>query len=108
MIKGASYRIKLSLVASDTGLPLPPELASDVDLVLYSTSNGKAVGKYGTGDDLTAVEKPSDGVFVVPISDEESRLLDINGTAFLEGFILPCKKPVKINLGKVESVKSNG
>lgn len=107
MIKGAPYRLKLVANNSETGEPLPVELAADVDLVLYSSSGGKAVGKYGTGTGLTAVEKPSVGVFIVPVSSAETELLTVGGTAYLEGFILPCKKPVKIELGKVEAIKSN-
>lgn len=107
MIKGAPYRLKLVANNRETGEPLPVELAADVDLVLYSSSNGKAVGKYGTGTGVTAVEKPSPGVFIVPISEEETAALQDGGTAYLEGFILPCKKPVKIDLGKVDKIKSN-
>lgn len=107
MIAGAPYRLKLVMTSKETGELLPVELAADLDLVLYS-ANGKAVGKYGTGTGLTAVEKPSVGVFIVPISATETEKLTVGSTAFLEGFILPCKKPVRFNFGLIEKIKSNG
>jgi hypothetical protein len=104
IVKGAPKKYRLLIDNAETDLPASDELANDLDLRLY-TDTSKDIAKFG-GNNI-AIEHPDDGEFIVTIDAETTLLLTEGETAWLEGFILPSKESVKIELGIVEDNRAN-
>lgn len=101
LVVGAYNKFQITVENEETGLPIDPSLVDDLNLHLY-TERSKDIALYGNGE--KTISNPSNGVFIVEVDPETSILLKpfVGDTAFLEGFTLPYKMGIKIDLGKVE------
>lgn len=103
VVIGGYNKYSITVENEGTGEPIIDlSLLNDIDARLY-TERSKVIAKYGNGN--IAVEKPTEGVFIVTIDDETSEKLKpfVGDTAYLEGFLLPYKIPFQVNLGVVEN-----
>jgi len=88
-----------------TGEPIGVDLIADIDLRLY-TERSKQIAKLTIGSGIT---KTGDGQFTLEISETDTIKLNdySDDNAYLEGYLLPCKEPIVIELGKVLKNKAN-
>jgi hypothetical protein len=105
MVRGAEYRLLLPVKNKATGeLITDPELVADIELVLRHSGSSVGVKRYMVDE---GVEDLGDGTFKLTIAAEDTLLLPTKGKAFLEGFVLPCKKSIKIDLGNISDNTAN-
>lgn len=105
MVRGAKYSLVLSAKNKTTGEAITdPTLVNDIELVLCHSGSTVGVKRYKVESGITAF---GNGQYKLEISEEDTLLLPTKGTAFLEGFILPVRKSIKINLGNITDNKAN-
>jgi hypothetical protein len=103
MTRGAPVKFELRLTNEESGEPIGEELVNDMALVFYGTGSPETIVKtIKIGDGAT---KQSDGFFLIEITAEETLLLPRTGTAYLDGFLLPCKEQLVIDFGKIQNSK---
>lgn len=105
MVRGADYAFTFTAKNKTTGLPITdPELVAGVELVLRSSAERVSLKRY-TMD--SGVEALGEGKYKVTIPAADTLLLPTSGKAFLEGFTLPVKRSIKIDLGSISDNQSN-
>lgn len=105
MVRGAKYKLIFLPKNKATGeLITDTDLVDDIELVLFHSGSANAVKKYNKSN---GVEAMGDGRYTLTISDADTLLLPLVGKAFLQGFILPIKKSIKLDLGNITDNKSN-
>jgi len=100
IVKGAPFKFIVSLTDDDTNQPAGIDIASDLDLVLY-TDTSKDIALFGTTN--VPIEKLSDGEFKITIDKETTAKLTEGEMAYLEGFILPSYEDIILELGIVRA-----
>ena len=105
MVRGAKINLKLRLLGAD-GQPLSEEIVNGMELDLYTSTRRDVIAasvEVGSG-----IVKESQGVYHIEISEVDTLKLDVSGTAYLEGWLLPVHKKIAINLGKVvDNIKND-
>jgi len=105
MVRGAEYSLVFSAKNKATGEAITDaDLVNDIELVLCHSGSSVGVKKYNVESGITAL---GNGQYKLEIPKEDTLLLPTKGTAFLEGFILPVRKSIKINLGNITDNKAN-
>ena len=105
MVRGADYAFTFTVKNKTTGLPITgPELVNDFDLVLRSSASRVSLIRYSIN---SGVEALGDGKYKVTIPAADTLLLPTSGRAFLEGFTLPVRKSIKIDLGSISDNQAN-
>lgn len=105
MVRGADYAFTFTAKNKTTGLPITdPALVSSVELVLRSSAERKGLVKYTDDNGITSL---GNGQYKVTIPAADTLLLPTTGKAFLEGFTLPIKRSVKIDLGSISDNQAN-
>jgi len=105
MVRGADYNFIIRVKNRATGQLIDdPELVDGLIMVLTSSVDRKPFKRYVLGD---GIEKIEPGMFKVSIPSDDTLSLPPSSTAILEGFTLPVKHPIRINLGVVSDNAAN-
>ena len=105
MVRGADYAFTFTAKNKTTGLPITdPALVNSVELVLRSSAERKGLKKYTDGNGITSL---GNGQYKVSIPAADTLLLPTTGKAFLEGFTLPVKRSIRIDLGSISDNQAN-
>ena len=105
MVRGADYAFTFTVKNKTTGLPITdPTLVSTVELVLRSSAERKGLKKYTESQGITSL---GNGQYKITIPAADTLLLPTTGKAFLEGFTLPVKRSVKVDLGSISDNQAN-
>lgn len=102
---GQIFKKEIYLDNESTGEPIGSDLVSDIDLRLFA-DRSKQIGQYNTASGIT---KQSDGRFIITIPETDTIKLRpfVDDNAYLEGYLLPCKEPIIIEIGKILDNKAN-
>jgi len=102
---GQIFKKILQFDNEETGEPIGIDLIADMDLRLY-TERSRQIVKLIVGSGIT---KTGDGQFTLEIPETDTIKLNdyADDNAYLEGYLLPCKEPILIELGKVLKNKAN-
>lgn len=100
MVRGAPFRKTVSIRNLQSGELVDDSIAGDIELVLYSTANNVVLKRYDSQSGV-GVTKIAQATFSLDIPAEDTLLLTMPGNARLDGFLLPSRKSVKFNLGKI-------
>jgi hypothetical protein len=102
---GADYEYLLTVRCKSTGNPITdPEIVNALTLVLGTTATTTPVKRYEMNDGITALGA---GQFVVTIPHTHTLELPLAGRAYLEGFTLPRRHSIKVDLGNITTNRSN-
>jgi len=105
MVRGADYEFSVTIKNKGTGLPITdPELINGLEVVLRSSASRNAVKKYTVGSGIEAIEP---GRYKITVPSAHTLLMPTTGRAFLEGFTLPVRRSIKIDLGNVTDNQIN-
>ena len=105
MVRGADYAFTFTAKNRTTGLPITdPELVNDFDLVLRSSASRVSLKRYTIA---SGIEPLGEGKYKITIPAPDTLLLPTSGRAFLEGFTLPVRKSIRIDLGSISDNQSN-
>ena len=97
---------KVLLFENDTtGEPIGSDLINDMDIRLY-TERSKQIAKLTIGSGIT---KMANGQFLLELSEVDTIKLKefVGDNAYLEGYLLPSKLPIVIDLGKILNNRAN-
>ncbi len=99
MVRGADYSYLIAVKNRDTGQPVDdPELVNGIELVLTSSIDRQPFKVY---DMERGIEELRPGVFRVEVKSADTLLLPLTGKAVLEGFTVPVKRPITLDLGVI-------
>lgn len=107
IVIGAPISLAVTLTNDEDDSPASELLASDLELVLFSDTS-KDIANSKTGGTIV-VEHPSTGSFIVKIADTDTEKLKpfLGEIGYLEGYIMPCKEPISIELGPIINNRAN-
>lgn len=105
MVRGADYNFTFTVKNKTTGQPIvDPSLVNGMELVLTSSKEKKTLKEYSLGN---GIESLGEGKYKITISADDTLLLPTIGRALLEGFTVPVRRSVIIDMGVIGDNQSN-
>ena len=105
MVRGADYAFTFTVKNKTTGEPITnPDLVASLELVLKSSTEKVSLKKYSLNNGIKSL---GEGKYRISIPGQDSLLLPTVGRALLEGFTLPVKRSIKIDLGPIQDNQAN-
>jgi hypothetical protein len=105
MVRGAEYTLAITVRNKENGEPITdPLVVSGLELALRSSASRVSVKEYAINSGIVSI---GDGTFKITLQATDTLLLPATSRAYLEGFTVPKKRSIKIDLGTVYDNQKN-